>query len=116
MKCNDFESEFRLGRVRSDVERAEKWREWVEKIPAIQFDPDWAVRVIPPFSGAMARFQVFKGDISVSVYLDVFSRLGCNKSPYWEVFPHQGDVFRCAMSEVDELLVAIRESIKEQEA
>ena len=47
---------------RYKIEKAQDWRGWIAKIPAIQFDPGWQVQVIPPFSGALARFRVTVGD------------------------------------------------------
>jgi len=87
---------------------------WVDKIPTINFPTSWAIRVIPPFNGAVVRFRVKKGNASVSIYLDCYDNLGIYGSPYWEVYPHNDDVFRCGINEVDRLLKAISESIKEQ--
>jgi hypothetical protein len=97
---------------RYDVEESERWHDWIAKIPAIQFDAGWLVRVIPPFTGAMVRFQVKSGDKTASVYLDVYERLGSFGAPYWEVYPIDGDVERCAMDDVAELLTLIRKAVK----
>jgi hypothetical protein len=97
-----------------DVEKAFEWRKWVKEIPYIKFDAKWEVKVIPPFGGAVVRFHVKRGNESVSVYLDCYSQLGWWDSPYWEVYPHDHDVFRCDMDEVGKLLVAIRESFAQQ--
>lgn len=96
---------------RYDIEAEQDWRGWVDKIPAIQFDAGWKVQVIPPFSGALARFRVTVGDKTVSVYLDGYDALGYFGEPYWEVYPVDGDVGRCAMEDTDELLSLIRKSI-----
>ena len=96
---------------RYKIEKAHDWRGWVAKIPAIQFDPGWQVQVIPPFSGALARFRVTVGDKTASVYLDGYEELGCFGEPYWEVYPVGDDVGRCAMADTDELLGLIRQSI-----
>lgn len=100
---------------RHQIERTEKWAEWVKDIPSIKFPPDWSVQVIPPFGGAMARFVVSTEKARVSVYLDVYDRLGYFGSPYWEIHPYEDDVMRYPMSSVDELLKGIAESIEEQE-
>lgn len=46
-----------------------------------------------------------------SIYLDCYGRLGCYGSPYWEVYPYEGDVFRCDMSDAEGLLNAIAHTI-----
>ena len=97
---------------RHDIERAERWRKWAEKIPNIQFPSDWNVRIVPPYCGAMARFyvQLPNEEGIISIYLDVFERLGYYEGePYWEVYPYLGDVGRCPMEDVKELLRMIED-------
>ena len=98
-----------------EVERIMEYHKWIREIPFIKFDSDWEVKVIPPFSGAVARFQIQKGDSFVSIYLDCYDKLGLFGEPYWEIYPHSGDVYRCKMNNTEELLKAIRESISQQE-
>lgn len=93
------------------IEVEHDWLGWIAKIPAIQFDHDWKVQVIPPFSGALVRFRVTVGDKTASVYLDGYETLGLFGEPYWEVYPVGDDVGRCAMADTDELLSLIRQSI-----
>ena len=109
-----FSSDYRS---RSNVEHVEEWREWCNKIPALQFDSDWDVKIIPPFGGAMARFTVKKADKAdkhVSVYLDVFSELGImhdetgNPIPYYEVYDGENTP-RFYLNETDEMMNYIRE-------
>ena len=99
---------------RYKIENHEQWRDWCSTIPPIKFEPSWRGVVAPPFGGAMARFRVVKGEVSVSVYLDVFDRLGYYGKPYWEVYPYNDDVYRCDMSETDLLTDAISKSIRQQ--
>lgn len=96
---------------RYTIEGSEDWRGWCNKIPALQFDPEWAVKIIPPFGGAMARFLVEKDGKTASVYLDCYEALGCFGEPYWEVHPVDDDVARCAMNDTAELMNLIRQSI-----
>ena len=52
----------------------DKVLEWVDlamKIPELNFDSSWNVRIIPPFTGALIRFMVCKGDKYCSVFLNV---------------------------------------------
>jgi len=94
-----------------EAERVFDWRGWVEKIPAIKFNPDWEVQVVPPFGGALARFWVhYKGEWC-SVYLDGFDLLGHCGEPYWEVYPYEDDVYRCTMNNTDSLIEAISKSL-----
>lgn len=101
---------------RVEVEYAEEWREWVTQIPSLSFPSDWQVKVIPPFSGAMVRFQITtKAGGWTSVYLDCFDQLGFVGEPYWEVYPYDGDTYRCMMNETTKLLRAIKHSLKKRE-
>ena len=99
-----------LENERAAIESKEHWKEWINKMPAFHFEPDWDVYVIPPFGGAMARFKIKKGSRWVSVYFDVFSRLGYmvdheNKPlPYFELYPWGNDIKRYYIDEVDELM------------
>jgi len=99
---------------RYDIETREEWRKWMGRIPAIEFPAGWQVKVIPPFGGAMARFRVLAGGKDISVYLDVFDRLGCVGAPYWEVYPYQGDVGRVPMDDVSGLIAMIQETVDEE--
>lgn len=87
---------------------------WCGEIPYINFPSDWEIKIIPPFYGAVVRFKVKKGDTDVSIYLDCYDHLGCVGKPYWEIYPVNGDVSRCAIQEVDYLLEAIALSIAQQ--
>lgn len=97
-------------------ERLYDARNWCSKIPYLPFKQGWLIKIIPPFAGAVARFLVSKGDNVekyVSVYLDCYSQLGIHESPYWEVYPYNGDTFRCDMNEVNSLIDAIECSLNE---
>lgn len=109
MKHSDFEKTI----SRSRIEINEKWREWCNKIPAIRFDSDWDIKIIPPFGGAITRFTAAKNDKYVSVYLDVFSKLGLmydnagDPIPYYEVYDGE-DTQRFYLDETDEMMDYIR--------
>lgn len=97
------------------IEGDEQWREWIDHIPYISFPPDWQIKVIPPFSGAMARFWIKNGDNNISIYLDTYNRLGYwGDGPYWEVYPYRDDVGRCDMGDIPELLRMIQEALDEE--
>lgn len=96
---------------RLTIEHQEKWRDWVKKIPAIQFPSDCKVQIIPPFGGAMARFRVQKNEKEVSVYLDVNDSLGyMDNVPYYEIYPNkEGDCTRYFLDETEQMIKDIME-------
>jgi hypothetical protein len=95
-------------------ERLYDAREWCSKIPFIPFKQGWLVKVIPPFGGAVARFMVSQDEKNyVSIYLDCYSQLGSWDAPYWEVYPYDGDTFRCSINEINKLVDAIEISLAE---
>jgi len=102
-------------KIVSSYEKYMEFIKWSVEIPYIQFPATWRIRIIPPFGGAIVRFRVLCGNADISVYLDCYDRLGFYKGkPYWEVYPHQEDIFRCDMEDVAGLLSAIKESIEEK--
>ena len=109
--------DYSITTLRYQIESEENWKEWLRKIPSLRFDADWDIKVIPPFAGALARFWISKGENHVSVYLDVFSRLGWmydsdnNPIPYYEIYPSPDDPYdikRYHLDEVDEMMSDIR--------
>lgn len=78
-----------------------------DRIPYLKFKEDWEVKALPPFGGAIIRYQIKKGDNWCSIYLDGYDCLGCCGQPYWEVYPHNDDCFRCAIGDSESLLNAI---------
>ena len=99
---------------RYQIENKQKWREEIATMPWIQFPADWKIQIIPPFGDAVIRFRVeLPSGAARSVYLDSRNSLGYWRGvdnepiPYWEVYPHQGDVGRCDKENVAELLAMI---------
>jgi hypothetical protein len=93
-----------------EVEELFEYRKWAGEIPFLKFKENWIVKVIPPFCGAVVRFLVAdksEPTLTVSCYLDCYENLGCCGEPYWEIYPHDDDVFRCGMDEAEELIEAI---------
>lgn len=103
---NVFEA---LGTVSRDME----WYKWVEEIPYVEWPQGWQVKAVPPFSGAVIRYLVRRGDTPtgrrVSVYLDCYAILGATLDPYWEVYPghEDGEINRCTMPDINKLLEQI---------
>jgi len=98
------------------MEKEFEWRKWSQQIPYLKFKQEWFVKITPPFMNAIIRFRVAlteKSEKSVSVYLDCYDMLGIMGEPYWEVYPYEGDVGRCAINQMDELFRMIDVGLKE---
>lgn len=104
---------------RSKVESQEKWRDWRNKIPALHFESNWEVKIIPPFLGALVRFYITNGENWVSVYLDGFCNLGWmvdsagDPIPYYEVYDGE-DCRRYFLDETDEMMYDIRNILNKE--
>jgi len=96
------------------LDRSMEWSRWSQEIPYIVFPKGWRVKIVPPFGAAVVRFVVCVGGKSVSVYLDCYENLGLFGEPYWEVYPVQGDTFRCKMADTDALVSAIGRGLNDQ--
>ena len=99
------------------TETAFEWRKWSKLIPYINWPSEWEVKAIPPFAMAVIRYKVRLKDnpeINVSIYLDCYDLLGFCGKPYWEIYPHKEDTYRCGMQQVDGLLRGITESFEDQ--
>jgi hypothetical protein len=82
----------------------------IDSYPWLSFPDDCQIQVMFPFGGAAARFRIRRPDNperSISVYLDTANVLGYCNSSYWEAYPIDGDTYRVAMNEVDELIKVI---------
>lgn len=96
------------------MEELFEWRKWLQEIPYIKFAPEWEVKIIPPFGGAVARFKVKFNDKEISIYLDCYDKLGCVGKPYWEIYPAKdGDTDRFLIEDTEGLINGIRESLME---
>lgn len=60
----------------SEYEKLQECIKWSEKIPALHFEKEWDVKIIPPFGGAIIRFTIDYNNKHVSVYFDGYSELG----------------------------------------
>lgn len=84
---------------------------WVKEIPYLKFPSDWEVQISPPFAGAVVRFRIKSKGKDISIYLDCYDTLGCVGQPYWEIYPHNNDTYRCYLNETEELLKEIQFAI-----
>lgn len=94
---------------RFEIEKEENWREITKDIPTLHFDKEWEVKIIPPFSGAIARFIIMKDDKQIcSIYLDWYGKLGAMDEPYYELYPFENDVRRYLLNETEDMMNDIR--------
>jgi hypothetical protein len=101
---------------RLDADAMDDFLGWSKRMPFLDFRDEWQIKMIPPFGGAIVRFGVRERGCEsdfVSIYLDCYDRIGLYGEPYLEVYPHDDDVFRCAMLDTESLIKAISESVKE---
>jgi len=88
-----------------ELEERDEWQRWMMEIPAIEFPAGWKIKMRPPMTGAIVRFDAN----GISVYLDCYSRLGVVGEPYWEIHPSEdGDCERFLMHDVAGLLDGLR--------
>lgn len=100
---------------RTILERDEKWAEIINLMPKLKFKNEWDVTIIPPFNGVVARFLVYYGKGSVSVYCDWYEKLGFFGGPHWEIYPDTDEEnWRCALNETTKLMAAIEASLNKQ--
>lgn len=98
-----------------EAEGVQEYDKWVKLMPALEFPRFWKVRILPPFGGAMVRFQVVKGSAKVSVYFDAHGRLGAMDSPYWEIYSNDiDDNERFLLGDEKRMLIKISRSLTKQ--
>lgn len=87
---------------RHELEAAEDWRAWAATVPPVSIPLGATIQVVPPFAGAIARMYVRKNGLEVSIYLDVFDRLGIMDEPYWELYDGE-ECYRFLLEDTDGL-------------
>jgi hypothetical protein len=92
---------------RYEVERAEDWHSWIDKIQPFELRQDYTIKVIPPFAGAVTRFHIghISSDRTISIYFDGSDNLGVVGYPYYEAYEIAGETYRSA--DINEILVQI---------
>ena len=91
------------------------YHEWFDKVPYVPFKPEWKVKAIPPFAGAIVRYIVEYNNKSVSIYLDVDCSLGYfgDDEPYWEMYPgYEDETNRFHVYDVENLVGCVGLSLK----
>lgn len=96
-----------------EVESLHDYRGWAKKLPALHFDKEWDVKIIPPFAGAIIRFTINHNDKHVSVYFDGYSDLGWmydendEPIPYFEYY-NGNETYRYLIDESEKMMNDIR--------
>ena len=88
---------------RGIIEGKEGWKLISQQIPSLNFKEEWDVRIVPPFAGAVARFQITHNNKFVSIYLDWFDRLGIVGQPYYEIYDGE-NTERYLLNESDKMM------------
>lgn len=102
-------------KLRIDLEILENWEELHKFIPELpEIRPGYTLKLLPPGRGAVLRFFIRKVDSEkyVSVFLDMFDRLGFMQEPYWEIYPYKDEITkRFLLNEMENLFDAIYEEL-----
>jgi len=89
---------------------------WALEIPFIRFPMHWQVRILPPFIGAVVRFEVKYKDILVRVALDCYGLLEYSELPQcWSITSMYSDIQTCAMEDTEELIKLIEQTFNKHE-
>lgn len=97
----------------SKYENLQECRKWGQKLPSLNFEKEWNVKIIPPFGGAVIRFHIEHNGKNVSVYFDGYSELGYmvdeqgNPTPYFEYYDGE-DCFRYYINESEKMMKDIK--------
>lgn len=91
----------------SKYESLQECKKWMKEIPALHFEKEWNVKIIPPFGGAVIRFWIDYNGKHVSVYFDAYDELGCVGEPYFEFYDGE-ECYRYYMNESEEMMEDIK--------
>ena len=101
----------------SKYENLQECRKWGSKIPALHFEKEWDVKIIPPFGGAVIRFHISHNNKNVSVYFDGYSELGYvvdendKPIPYFEYYDGE-ECYRYYMDESEQMMADIKKFLE----
>ena len=96
----------------SSKDRVDRKMMGEQVFPILSFPENWGIRMLPAFGGAAFRFEVIIDSHSFSVYYDIWDQLGSMYRPYFEVYPIDGDTFRCYKNEFHLLIDAVDNEVK----
>ena len=103
----------------SKYENLQECRKWGSIIPALHFEKEWDVKIIPPFGGAVIRFYINYNGKHVSVYLDGYSELGYmvdendKPIPYWEYYDGE-ECYRYYIDESEQMMEDIKKFLESE--
>ena len=104
----------------SKYENLQECRGWGARIPALHFEKEWDVKIIPPFGGAVIRFHINHNGKFVSVYFDgysEYSELGYmvdendEPIPYWEYYDGE-ECYRYYIDESEQMMTDIKKFLE----
>jgi hypothetical protein len=113
---NDHDKPLKAMHLSQELGALLEWRKWSVEIPYIRWPSNWHVKAIPPWTGAIVRYNVLDVHGSkISIYLDCYDILGSFGEPYWNIFPDDdGGASRYAMNDLKGLIGGMRKSFKSQ--
>ena len=103
----------------SEYENLQEYKKWGSIIPALHFEKEWDVKIIPPFGGAIIRFYIFYNNKSVSVYFDGYSELGYmvdendKPIPYFEYYDGE-ECYRYFINESEQMMADIKKFLESE--
>ena len=122
ISCEQKEGELKMRSIEdsmiiSKYENLQECRKWASEIPALHFEKEWDVKIIPPFGGAVIRFCIDHNDKHVSVYFDGYSELGyvVDKNgkpiPYFECYDGE-ECYRYFTDESEQMMKDIKKFLE----
>lgn len=116
MKPKSYEEIEEVMKAEMLITKTMEWSKWTKEIPLIPMKEGWLMRPIPPFNGAISRFNIeTKEGGWCSVYFDAYDKLGIFGSPYWEIYEVDGDIDRFEMNDIKGLVASITKALKQRE-
>ena len=103
----------------SKYDNLQECRGWAARIPALHFEKEWDVKIIPPFGGAVIRFYINHNGKHVSVYLDGYSELGYmvdendKPIPYFEYYDGE-ECYRYYIDESEQMMADIKNFLESE--
>lgn len=92
----------RVGIMRMVLDEIDGTHFIMQLIPSLRFKAEWEVQVLPNFMGSFANFRV---NGYISVYLDMYNRLGFYGGPYWEVLDGRtNETYRFKLNDAGRLI------------
>ena len=88
------------------IEAFHDYKKLYNKIPALHFDKEWGIKIIPPFTGATTGFWINHNGKHISVYFDGYDENG-KVIPYFEYYDGN-ETYRYLLDKSDKMMDDIR--------